>query len=65
MKNIKITDIDKKFEKDNKANGTDSMGNTLSNDNVVKCIEGRNKGKKGVIKHIFKKILFLWDKEFA
>ena len=65
MNYIKITEIDKKLENDNKQNGTDSLGNILCKDNVVRCVEGRNKGKMGVIKHIHKKILFLWDREFG
>ena len=65
LQNIKISDIDKKFERENKVNGMDRLGNTLCLDNVVKVVDGRNKGRKGVIKHIFKKTLFLWDKEFA
>jgi ribosomal protein L14E/L6E/L27E len=43
----------------------DSLGNSLCPDNVVKCVEGRHKGRKGVIKHINKNFLFLWDKDFA
>jgi len=31
----------------------------------VKVTEGAFKGRKGVIKHIHKNTLFLWDKEFA
>ena len=30
----------------------------------MKCVEGKYKGKKGVVKHIFKTVLFLWDKDF-
>jgi transcription elongation factor len=65
VKNIKLSDISKKFEKDRKAFGADYLGNTLSVDNVVKCVEGRFKGRKGVIKHIYKNTLFLWDREFT
>lgn len=43
----------------------DSVGNTISTENVVKCSEGRYKGRKGVVKHIHKNTVFLWDKEFA
>jgi transcription elongation factor len=34
-------------------------------DNVIKCVEGKHKGKKGVVKHIYNTILFLWDKDFS
>ena len=62
IKNIKKSDINKKFEKDRKASTIDSQRNTLYTDNVVKVIGGKYKGHKGVIKYIFKNILFLWDK---
>lgn len=65
IKNIKIGEISKKFEKDRKAFANDYMGNTISQENVIKCVEGRYKGRKGVIKHIFKNFVFLWDKEFT
>lgn len=42
----------------------DSQRNTLYPDNVVKIISGKYKGRKGVIKYVFKNVLFLWDKEF-
>lgn len=64
IKNIKLTDVDKKFERDRKANTVDSQRNTLYTDNVIKIIDGKYKGRKGVIKYIFKNTLFLWDKEF-
>jgi transcription elongation factor len=64
IKNIKITEINKKFERDRKANTIDSQRNTLYPDNVVKLIGGKYKSRKGVIKYIYKNILFLWDREF-
>lgn len=65
VKNIKLSDISKKFEKNRKAFAADNRGNTLSVENVVKCVDGRYKGRKGVVKHIHKNTLFLWDKEFT
>jgi transcription elongation factor len=40
-------------------------GNTICIDNIVRCMDGRFKHKKGVIRHINKNTLFLWDREFA
>jgi len=65
IRNLKISEISKKFEKDKKISGYDMSGNTLTSDNVVNVVEGRYKGKKAVIKHIHKNILFLWSKEFT
>ena len=62
---MRIPEINKKFEKDRKSVCHDSMGNDVRLDNLVKCIEGRYKGKRGFVKHIHKETVFLWDKEFA
>lgn len=63
--NIKLALVNKKFDKMQKVSGADFHGNTLCPDNVVKVTEGAYKGRKGVIKHIYKNTLFLWDKEFS
>jgi transcription elongation factor len=42
----------------------DSHRNTLYTDNVVKVTAGKYKGRKGVIRYIYKNTLFLWDKDF-
>ena len=62
IQNIKIGDINKKYE--DKKPAIDSQRNTIYPDNVVKITQGKYKGRKGVIKYIFKNTLFLWDKEF-
>jgi len=64
IKNIKIGEINKKFENNKKASTIDSQRNTLYPDNVVKIINGKYKGRRGVIKYIYKNILFMWDREF-
>ena len=43
IRNIKIGDISKKFEKDRKVFSADYLGNTLCPENVVKCVDGRYK----------------------
>jgi len=48
-----------------KVHGIDSQGNPINLDSVVRIWQGPHKGKRGVIKHIYKNILFLWDKEFV
>lgn len=63
--NMKLAAVNKKFDKNQKVSGADFHGNTLCPDNVVKVTEGAYKGRKGVIKHIYKNTLFLWDKEFS
>lgn len=65
VRNIKTSDINKKFERDSKVSAQDQVGNTVSIENVIKCVDGKYKGKKGVIKHIYKTTLFLWDREFS
>ena len=64
IQNVKIQDINKKFQKDNRASCIDSRQNTLHIDNVVKCVSGRYQARKGAIRFIVKSTLFLWDKEF-
>ena len=63
ISNVKISDINKKLDLGLKASAVDSHRNTLYSDNVVKIVTGKNKGRKGVIKYIYKNTLFLWDKE--
>lgn len=65
MQTIRSAEITKKFEVDRKAVAQDMRGNTISIDNIVRCMDGRFKSKKGVIRHINKNTLFLWDREFA
>ena len=64
IQNVKIQDINKKFQKDKRASCIDSHQNTLHIDNMVKCVSGRYQGRKGAIRFIVKNTLFLWDKEF-
>ena len=47
-----------------KGSTVDSHRNTVYTDDVVKITNGKYKGRKGVIKYIYKNTLFLWDKEF-
>ncbi len=47
-----------------KTSTVDSQRNTIYTDNVVKIIAGKYKGRKGVIKYIYRTTLFLWDREF-
>lgn len=61
--NVKIVDINKKIDLGAKASAVDSHRNTLYPDNVIKITAGKNKGRKGVIKYIYKNTLFLWDKD--
>lgn len=39
----------------------DARGNTIKYDDVVKVINGPNKGKKGAIRHIHRNVLFLYN----
>ncbi|CDW80320.1 transcription elongation factor spt5 [Stylonychia lemnae] len=64
LQNIKLLDINKKFDMAKKGSTVDSHRNTLHSDDVVKITSGHNKGRKGVVKFIYKTTLFLWDKEF-
>lgn len=64
MQNIKISDINKKIDFSRKTTTVDSHRNTLYADNVVRITAGKYKGRKGVIRYIYKTTLFLWDKEF-
>ncbi|XP_071923789.1 putative transcription elongation factor SPT5 homolog 1 isoform X1 [Coffea arabica] len=52
-----------KFKLDRKNNGTqDRNGNRLSVKDVVKILEGPCKGKQGPVEHIYKGILFVYDR---
>ena len=64
LQNIKLSDINKKIDFSRKTTTVDSHRNTLYADNVVRMTNGKYKGRKGVVKYIFKTTLFLWDKEF-
>ncbi len=61
---MKIGDINKKVDLSNKTSAIDSQRNTIYAENVVKIINGKYKGRKGTIRHIYKNTLFMWDKEF-
>ena len=43
----------------------DTAGHSVQRDDVVKIIDGPYKGKKGVIKHVHKQVLFLYNSEFS
>lgn len=52
-----------KFKLDRKNTGTqDRNGNRLSVKDVVKIVEGPCKGKQGPVEHIYKGILFVYDR---
>jgi len=47
-----------------KASAIDSKRNTIYQDNVVKIVAGKHKGRRGVIKFIHRNTVFLWDRDF-
>lgn len=47
-----------------KSTAIDSKGHTIYVDNVVKIIGGQYKGRRGVVKYIYRDVVFLWDREF-
>lgn len=48
-----------------KPNGIDCKRNPITKDDTVKLINGPYKGKKGVIRNIFKNIVFLYNQDFV
>lgn len=64
---IRASEINKKFDLRDlrtKSQAIDSQRNTIYPDNVVKIIAGPFKGRKGVIKYIYRDTIFLWDRDF-
>jgi len=48
-----------------KPNGIDSKRNPITRDDTVKIITGPYKGKKGVIKNVYKNAIFLYNHDFV
>ncbi|KAK7311478.1 hypothetical protein RJT34_09653 [Clitoria ternatea] len=57
---VKLREIKCKIEK--KINVQDRFKNTVSSKDVVKIVEGPCKGKQGPVEHIFRGILFIFDR---
>ncbi|KAJ4970840.1 hypothetical protein NE237_003939 [Protea cynaroides] len=57
---VKLREIKSKIEK--KADTVDRSKNTVSMKDVVKIVEGPYKGKQGPVKHIYRGILFIYDR---
>ncbi len=66
--NVKIVDLGKKVPlppRNGTLNGRDKNNNTLAMDQVVKVVEGPQRGMNGTIRHGHKHYIFLWNKEFV
>lgn len=59
---VKLQDIDKKRTK-NFQSALDSQGNILQFKDVVRVINGPNKGKSGPVKHIHRSDIFLYSRQ--
>lgn len=64
IRNVKYPEISKKIPFDRKASTQDLEGNEISNDITVKVIKGPKTSKIGVVKRIYKKYVFMWNKDF-
>ncbi|KAG9456809.1 hypothetical protein H6P81_001317 [Aristolochia fimbriata] len=57
---VRLREIKAKLEK--KANAQDRYRNTVSPKDVVKILEGHAKGKQGPVEHIYRGMLFIYDR---
>ncbi|XP_042514396.1 putative transcription elongation factor SPT5 homolog 1 [Macadamia integrifolia] len=57
---VKLREIKSKIER--KSNAQDRSKNTVSVKDVVKIVEGPCKGKQGPVEHIYRGILFIYDR---
>ena len=64
--NIRGSQVSKRFDHKElvRQQAMDAKRNTIYHNNVVKIINGVYQGRKGVIKYIYKNVVFLWDKVF-
>ena len=66
--NTKIVDLGKKVPlppRNGTMSGRDKNNNTLAMDQVVKVVEGSQRGLNGTIRHGYKHYIFLWNKDFV
>lgn len=61
--NIKVTDIQQKIVSKRGQQSWDRERRFVTQQDVVKVIEGPNRGKRGTIVHIYKDVLFLYNRE--
>lgn len=66
IKQLRLSEIDKKLIQDKKTMSRDGQGNALQMDDVVRVTNRQSPlyDQKGIVKSITKNVLFLWDRNF-